>query len=406
MTREHPRYLCTGQSCLERLGVLYMDESRLAILRALSIREMGPREFFERVGGTSYASVRRHFLKLVDTGWLREVKTVASGRGRPEALYRAAELAVINTETWRSIPISIRDAASAILLEDMGSGLAEALEDPAFVAGADHVSALTVVDVDERSWRKATNAIEGCFRALGQEQIDSKLRLESSREQPLLMTVYLGAFEAPGSQTHAGLALPKAAGASSEVPGPRRIGKVLSDPLDLAIVGKLNHAAMTPAHLQETLGGGTTQAFLRRCKRLTKLGLATNVETRTGGSLHGARLYHFRAAAPNLAEDDILGRIPAAARQGSAWDTFREFIETSVAALDAGTFNSRPDRHLTKSTLLVDRLGWIQATDALRSLEASLGQLDTDVGGQCQREDVERFRAAFLLSSFQAPFRD
>ena len=403
-TLDDPRYLCTGQSYLERLGVLYLDDIRLKILRALSMREMGPREFFETIGGTSYASVRRHFLKLVEVGWIRRVRTVANGRGRPEALYRPTELAVIDTETWRTIPVSIRDTFTAMLLEDMGSGLAEASENQGSAPATDQVAAFKVVGVDERSWCIATNAIERCFQTLGQEQIDSKIRLENSHEQARLLIVHLGAFEAPGPQVRSELALPKAGKVASEVPWPRRIGKVFSDPLDLAIVGRLNFAALTPAQLQETLGGADTQAFLRRCKRLTKLGLAVSVKTRTGGTAHGASLYHFRAAAPNIAEDDILGRIPTFARQGPSWEAFRRFIRTSIGALDAGTFNYRPDRHLTKSTLLVDRIGWIQVTNALRDLEARLLQLEASSGRRSERIAAERFRAAFLLSSFQAPF--
>lgn len=320
---DRPRYLCTGQSYLERLGVLYMDDIRLTILRACSMREIGRLEFFELVGGSSYASIRRHFLKMEESGWLRKVRTVPNGRGRPEVLYRATELAVIDEDTWATIPVSIRDAFTAMLFEDMGTGLAKALEDGrALAAKDDQLGAFRILEVDERAWCMATNAFMRCYQALGEVQIDAKVRLESSQEHPLLLIVHLGAFEVPGPQVPAG-SLPKAVTPPSVVPWPRRIGKVFSDQLDLAIVDKLNAYAMTAEQLREALGGGgTTQAFLRRCKRLTRLGLAVNVKTQTGGSLGGAKVPHFRAAAPNLSEEDILGRIPASARTGLTWETF------------------------------------------------------------------------------------
>src|SRR6185503_12188258 len=117
----------TGQSFMERLGVLYADQIRLTIVTELYMREMSPTQFFEQVGGTSYDSVWRHFKKLVDFGWLRRVRDAPqpdSGRGRPEGLYRSTELAVIDDETWAELPVSIRDAFTVQLLEEMGDRLA------------------------------------------------------------------------------------------------------------------------------------------------------------------------------------------------------------------------------------------------------------------------------------------
>jgi len=403
-TVEDQRHLCSGQSYLERLGILYMDEIRLTIVMELFMREMGPRQFFETIGGTSYDSIRRHFLKLVENGWLRKVRTVAIGRGRPEALYRSTEQAVIDTETWRTIPVSIRDSFTVMLLEEMGSRLGEALEGGTAEARADRVAAFKIMEIDELAWCKAHDAIERCFQTLGQEQIDAKIRLETIQERPLLMMVNLGAFEAPGPQVPARLALPRVAKLAPPARWPHRIGKVFSDRLDLAIIDELNRAALTPAQLHAALGGGTSiQGFLRRCKRLTKLGWIVNIKTQTGGALHGANVSEFRAASPGVSERDILERIPAALREGQNWDAFERFIATSVGAVDAGAFNNRFDRHLTMSPLLVDEIGWTQVTKALRSFEETLLRLEVDLA---RRGQGEGFRAAFLLSSFQSPLRE
>jgi DNA-binding PadR family transcriptional regulator len=403
-TLGHQR-LCAGQSYLERLGILYMDEIRLTIVMELYMREMGVLQFFETIGGTSYDSIRRHFLKLVESGWLRKVRTVAIGPGRPEVLYRSTEQAVIDTETWRTIPVSIRDAFTVMLLEEMGSRLGEALEGGTAQARADRVAAFKIFEIDELTWCRAHDAIERCFQTLGQEQIDAKIRLETSQEQPLLMIVNLGAFEAPGPQVPAKLALPKIAKSSPPARWPDRIGKVFADRLDLAIIDELNRAALTPAQLHTTLGGTNVQGFLRRCKRLTKLGWAVNIKTQTGGALHGANVYEFRAASPSVSEQDIIGRIPAALHEGQNWDAFERFIETSVGAVDSGAFNSRSNRHLTMSPLLVDEIGWTQVTKALRSFEETVLRLEADLARRRQGEGG-RFPAAFLLSSFQAPLRE
>lgn len=401
------RYPCTGPSYLERLGVLYLDEIRLTIVMELYMREMGVAQFYETFGGSSKDSVRRHFKKLVEYGWIRWVRDAPTGqKGRPEGLYRATEQAVIDTETWRRLPTSVRDVFTVMLLEELGVRLGESLKDGMADARADRVAAFKTMHVDELSWRKAQEAVENCFQALRQEQIDAKIRLNKSQGRPLLMIVNLAAFEAAGPDVNPAMALPKADAGSPSPPWPLRIGKVFTDDLNLAIVDELNHAALTPAQLHATLGGATSTTFLRKCKRLAKLGWAVDVDMKTGGKLHGANLYLFRAAAPNISEADIFKGVPASARIGQSWDAIQPFIAASLSAIDAGTFNKRFDRHLSLSPLLVDEIGWTQVNKELRAFQETLAHLETGLAQSSRSRPSKGFSAAFLASSFQSSLRD
>lgn len=400
-----PGHLCSGQSYLERLGILYMDEIRLTIVMELFMREMGPRQFYDTIGGTSYDSVRRHFLRLVESGWIRKVRTVATGRGRPEALYRSTEQAVIDTETWRTIPLPIRDAFTVMLLEEMGSRLGEALVGATAESRADGIAAFKILEIDDLAWCRASKAIERCFQTLRQEQIDAKIRLESSLERPRMMIVNLGAFEAPGPDVPAKLDLPKVAALRPPSRWPHRIGKVFSDRLDLAIVDELTRAPLTATQLHAALGGTSPQGFLRRCKRLCKLGWVVNVNIQTGGSLRGASVSEFRAASPNVSEQEIIEKIPAGLQRGQNWKVFERFLTTSVAAVDAGAFNSRSDRHLSMSPLLVDEIGWTQVTKALSGFRNTLRELEAELASGRKRSSVV-FPAAFLFANFQVPLRE
>lgn len=394
-----------GLSYLARLGVLYMEQIRLTIVTELYMREMGPRQFYETIGGSSYDSVRRHFLKLVEYGWLRKVRTVIEGPGRPEALYRSTEPPVIDTETWRTIPPSIRDAIMVQLLEEMGGRLGEALEHGTADGRPDGVAVFKTIDVDEYGWYKGQAAADRCFQTLLHEQTDAKIRLESSSEQPLLMVVNLAGFEAAGSAPGGVHPLPRA-GETPPPPWPQRVGKVFADRLDLEIVHELNRAARTPAELRGSLGRGGNQDFLRRCRRLRGLGWVVNVDTETGGSLHGTTVYRFRAAAPDVSDSDIYEQIPTLVRKGRTWEAFRPFIEASIAAIAAGTFNRRLDPHLTMSPLLIDEIGWDQVTKALREFEDTLDRMEIDLAKRRRREGFSGFQAAFLVWSFQAPRRE
>ncbi|HEX5988678.1 MAG TPA: hypothetical protein VFY75_00505 [Solirubrobacterales bacterium] len=398
---------CSGPSYLERLGVLYLDEIRLTIVMELFMREMGVVQFYETFGGSSKDSVRRHFKKLVEYGWLRRVREAPTGqKGRPEVLYRATEQAVIDTETWSRLPVSVRDVFTVMLLEELGTRLGEALKGELADARTDQVAFFKTLRLDELSWCKAHEAIEKCFQTLRQEQIDAKIRLSQAQAQPLQMIVNLAAFEASGPYVNHDTALPKAKEAFPPPPWPLRIGKVLADELNLAIVDELNQAAMTPSQLHAVLGGATSTTFLRKCKRLTKLGWAVDVDVKTGGELHGANLYQFRAAVPNISESDIFRGIPASARTGRSWNAIQPFMATSLSAIDAGTFNSRFDRHLTLSPLLVDEIGWRQVNSALRTFLETLADLEADCAHRFGGKQSKGFPAAFLAASFQIPLRD
>jgi hypothetical protein len=383
-----------------------MKQIRLTIVTELYMREMGVQQFYDTIGGSSYASVRRHFLKLAEHGWIRWVRNATTGRGRPEGLYRSTELPVIDTKTFRTLPFSVRDALTVQLLEEMAARLGDSLEHGmADARGGGVASFRTINDFDEQAWCRAYEAVEQCFQDLLQEQTDAKIRLENSAEKSLLMVVNLAAFEAPKPADTSATHLPKATLKSPPPPWPQRVGKVFADRLDMAIVAELNNAPLTPAELRATLGGTSSQGFLRRCKRLADLGWTVNVNTQTGGVLHGANVYQFRAAAPNISGADIEGRIPMAAREGGSWEAFHPFLSASIEAIEAGTFNRRFDRHLTMSPLLVDEIGWKQVTNALLKFEETLRQIEADLKVRRRTATTESFPAAFLLATFGAPQR-
>jgi len=398
--------LRTGQSYLERLGVLYHDQIRLAIVSELNMREMSPKQFFEQVGGTSYASVRRHFLKLVAHGWLRWVRSSERNRrGRPEQLYRSTELAVIDDETWAEIPMSVRDAFTARLVDEMGDWLAKSWAAGTFDARSDSCLSFTSMTLDDTGLSQAFETLNGCFRSLSQEQADAKVRLNRFGEPPILMIVELGGFEIPRSAGRASTPLPPASPTLGAPPWPPRIAKVFADPLNLAIIKVLNESAMSPTELHGVLGGASVAALDHRCKTLTKLGWVAKVDALTGGLRRGATENFYQATCPDLNEAAILNRVPAAARTGEAWENFQIFCESAVGAIKAGTFNARDDRHLSMCRLLVDETGWGQVIAVLRSCDKALARIEYEAGHRLKVSTKKsgKRKVGLLIAGFVSP---
>jgi hypothetical protein len=392
------------RSFLERLGHLYEHPIRVLMVEQMYMREMSPKQFFEQIDGTSYASVRRHFQKLTGYGWLRKVRTAPPlGPGRPEHLYRATELAVIDDETWGQIPVSIRDAFTILLLEESARRLGLSAAAGTLRRG-DNVCGFAQMVVDPRGWREANDVINSGFWALTQEQTDAKVRLESSGSRPLHLVVTLAGFELPST---AGLGLGRDLSLPTGVAGRDasdwgyRISRVFCDRHNLAIIAALNSEAMSPSQLHERIGGPTVEGFDHRCKQMVSLGWAVKVGERTGGARRGATENFYRATVPDISEKEVYAPIPVSARDGASWAVFEEFCREAITAVKAGTFNARADRHFTMSTLLVDELGKQQVLRTLQAMEGQLARIHQE--SRARLGATAGLEIGALITSFEGP---
>jgi hypothetical protein len=373
------------------------------------MREMSPTRYFEEFGGATKNLVHWHFRQLADHGWLRKVRTEKRqrGRGRPQDVYRATELAVIGDDTWRKLPLSIRSAFSHRTLEQMREQVIAAFAADTFDSRTDRHLTWTPALLEAEVLAEQLRAVTTCFWAVLEEQADATARLERSGEEPILMTVVLAGFESPSQDGDhqppraARAAIEPAAGFASEVPWLMRLAKVFVDPLNLKIITALNLETMSPSQLAARFESPSVFSIDRRCKLLTELGWIFKVGEKTGGGRRGATENFYRAAGPAVFDGDDWYGLSAAARKGASAATFRQFWEKVSEALSAGTFDARIDRHLTWCSLLVDQEGW----------DRVIGLLDDcfdDLLKVCKEKPTatvgsDEAMGTFLLAGFQSP---
>ncbi len=390
------------ESRLVRLGVVYADSLRLTITTELWMREMSPRQFFEEVGGPSLDSVRKHFDKLVEFGWLRRVRKRSSGPGRPQWVYRTTELAVIDEATWAEIPFSIRDAFTLQLQQQLSERVGLALDARSLEARPDHVfSLLSPFVLDEPGWKQGLEILDNCFRGLELEQTDAKIRLAEQGRPPILMIVALAGFESPppGARLKSSQLLPPSTlSIDTRTPWTIRLAKVFGDPINLRIVWRLNEEALSPTQLEAAIGGASPQTFDRRCKLLMDLGWVTSL----GGTNDGTRRILYRATSPAVAPEQAWAIIPERLRAGASWTTYKRLCELVFQAVKHGTLNARDDRHLTWGTLLLDEPGWGQVTSTLREGVRSLKQLEEEAKRRVTTKK-EEVMTTFFVGGFESP---
>lgn len=396
-------------SYLTRLGVVYAHPIRLRIVTELYMRELSPTQYYEEFGGAGKNLVHWHFKQLAAHGWLRKVKTEKrqSGRGRPQDVYRATELAVIGDDTWRELPYSIRSAFSHRTLDQMREQVLAAFAAETFDSRTDRHLTWTPVVLEPEVLARQLRAMTSCFWAVLEEQTEAMARLEASGEEPILMSVVLAGFESPPAGGAGDPGLPPAtpptgpaAGPASEVPWTMRLAKVFVDPLNLKIITALNLETMSPSQLAARFDSPSVFSIDRRCKLLTELGWIFKVGEKTGGERRGATENFYRATGPAVFDGDEWHGLSSTARKGASATTFQQGWERVTEALAAGTFDKRTDRHLTWCSLLVDQEGWDRV---IGLLDGYFAELLTVCENQVAPAGASGLTGTFLLAGFESP---
>jgi DNA-binding transcriptional ArsR family regulator len=141
----------------------------------------------------------------------------------------------------------------------------------------------------------------------------------------------------------------------------RRLAKALSHPLRAHVLAILNERVASPNQianeLEEPLGNVSYHV-----KTLAEMGCIELVKTEPR---RGAIEHFYRAVVRPFFSDKDWKRLPPSARQGISDATLQLIWEDTSDALDAGTFDGRTDRHLSRSRLSLDQTGWKQVNDLL-----------------------------------------
>jgi hypothetical protein len=401
-------------SFLRRLAVVFADPLRLKIVTELYMREMSPTLFFEEFGGGSVPRVDRHFKTLAEHGWLRLVREASGGRrrGGTEHFYRTTELAVFDHETWAHLPYSIKVAFSWRSFEQLGERIKEAIEAGTFDARPDRHLSWTPVILDRLGWVRAIGAVDALFESLFEEQADAKLRIAQSGEKPILTTVALAGFESPMGDRASGrpqdlsslpVADDSAKAGDSPVPFMLRLAKVFADPVCLRIVMELNMREMSPTQFCNEFGGASTSGVNRRFKMLTEIGWLRKVNEKTGGKRRGATEHFYRATGPAIYDSRNWSEVPDSVKTTFSWRTFEQLSEQVREAIEAGTFDARPDRHLSWSLLLLDQLGWEKAISAVDALFELVREEQDSAKLRIAKSGEEQIRVTVALATFESP---
>jgi hypothetical protein len=182
-----------------RLSKVFADEPSMQIIAEANKREISPTLFHRQFGGASIGGIRRRFRMLAEIGWLKrtEQKTGGRRRGAREQFYRATGPAILKDgEPWADVPESLAGTSSWLIFERLSEQVKEAMVAGTFDGRKDRYLAWSLLGLDRLGWEKVSASVEALHALVLNEQKQARQRMDSSGEQPVGVTVALGAFAA------------------------------------------------------------------------------------------------------------------------------------------------------------------------------------------------------------------
>jgi DNA-binding transcriptional ArsR family regulator len=157
-------------------------------------------------------------------------------------------------------------------------------------------------------------------------------------------------------------------------PGHEQLVKGLSHPVRVECLTILTKRVASPRQLSELLEHDLSNISYH-VRTLVELGLAELVDE---VSVRGAVAHYYKAVERPLLSNAEWEALPPEVRKAISaygWDLL---IKDATEAIEKGAFDSRPDRHLTRTTLLLDSEGFARLSKLMDELlEAVLSEQAT-----------------------------
>jgi len=187
----------------------------------------------------------------------------------------------------------------------------------------------------------------------------------------------------------------------------RRLAVVFAHPIRLKIVTELYQRQMSPTQFYEEFGGGSPSRVYKHFERLRETGWLRLMWTeKPGGTRRGGKESIYRATELAFCDRETWIELPYSLRVMVSWNGFKEIAAQLRGAMEALTFQARPERRLTTTRLLLDREGWMRVANAASEEFAAQYEEQEDARRRGERTGEKLFRVGSLLLAFEQPIAE
>jgi hypothetical protein len=182
-----------------------------------------------------------------------------------------------------------------------------------------------------------------------------------------------------------------------------RLAIVFDYELRLKIVTELYMRPMSPSQFFEEFGGGNVSRVSRHFKILHEHGWLRFIRTAPCKGPRGADQNVYRAPELVVLDEETWALLPYSIKVSWSCIALKQLTERVRDALAADTFDSRPERHLTWTPLLLDRAGWDRVMARVNALFTSLLEEQDDAKIRLHYSEEKPILATVGLLAFESP---
>ena len=165
-----------------------------------------------------------------------------------------------------------------------------------------------------------------------------------------------------------------------------RLVKAMGHPLRLRLLALLSERVASPSELAEELGEplGNVSYHVRT---LADFGCIELVDTTPR---RGALEHHYRAVVRPFFSDRDWAQLPSPVRRSISDGVLAQIWRDAAEAAEAGSFDSREDRHLSRTNLVLDDVGWRELGELLTQVIERAFEIQAESAARLQTEGAER----------------
>jgi DNA-binding transcriptional ArsR family regulator len=193
------------------------------------------------------------------------------------------------------------------------------------------------------------------------------------------------------------------AGAISKLPFILRVSKLFGDPLRIKIVYELSMRPMSPKEFFMEFGGGSLSRVSRHFKTLRDYDWIELIDEKSGGRRRGAVEHFYKATGPAVFDEAIWADLPETFKEEITWQVFATYAERVKEAMEAGTIDARPERHLTWSSARYDEVGWKRILAKTNELYDLIAEEQEAANQRMTESGEEPIPVVVGLSVFEMP---
>ena len=178
-----------------------------------------------------------------------------------------------------------------------------------------------------------------------------------------------------------------------------RIAKALSHPMRSRILAILNEGVASPNEIAETIDERLPNVSYH-VRALLDLGCIELVDT---AQRRGAIEHYYRATLRPFFSDRDWKRLPRSGRQTIS-DTAMQAVWADISdAMRSGTFDSRTDRYLIHSPMVLDEQGWAELRGVMAKAFAEAEEVESRSAGRLEKSDEDGVPTRVVLMQFESP---